>query len=66
MLNQFNVITASKIGESLGLGDKKPQQPTAIEEDVGQTLAQQENVQISGSQARQLMMQRLLRASDVS
>lgn len=41
-------------------------QKKLVEEDAGQTLAQQENMQISGSQARQMVMQKLLRANEVN
>jgi len=57
------VCTASKVTGGLHLTDA---QKKLVEEDAGQTLAQQENIQISGSQARQMMMQKLLRANDVS
>jgi len=56
-------VSASKISGGLHLTDA---QKKLVEEDAGQTLAQQENMQISGSQARQMVMQRLLRANDVS
>ena len=55
-------VVASKISGGLHLTDA---QKKLVEEDAGQTLAQQENMQISGSQARQMVMQRLLRASEV-
>jgi len=56
-------VAASKISGSLKLTDA---QKKLVEEDAGQTLAQQENMQISGSQARQMVMQKLLRANEVS
>jgi len=56
-------IAASKISGGLKLTDA---QKKLVEEDAGQTLAQQENMQISGSQARQMVMQKLLRANEVS
>ena len=40
-------------------------QKRLVEEDPGQTLAQQENMQISGSQARHMVMQKLMRKSEV-
>jgi len=55
-------VVASKISGGLKLTDA---QKKLVEEDAGQTLAQQENMQISGSQARQMMMQKLLRANEV-
>jgi len=55
-------ISASKISGGLKLTDA---QKKLVEEDAGQTLAQQENMQISGSQARQMVMQKLLRANEV-
>jgi len=56
-------ITANKISGGLHLTDA---QKKLVEEDAGQTLAQQENMQISGSQARQMVMQKLLRANEVN
>jgi len=56
-------VAASKISSGLHLTDA---QKKLVEEDAGQTLAQQENMQISGSQARQMVMQKLLRANEVS
>lgn len=38
----------------------------AVEEEPGQTLAQQENIQISGSQARHMVMQKLMRKTEVT
>jgi len=59
----FAHVVANKISGSLHqLTDA---QKKLVEEDAGQTLAQQENMQISGSQARQMVMQKLLRANDV-
>lgn len=55
-------VAASKISGGLKLTDA---QKKLVEEDAGQTLAQQENMQISGSQARQMVMQKLLRANEV-
>jgi hypothetical protein len=55
------IVAASKIGV-LQLTDA---QKHLVEEDAGQTLAQQENMQISGSQARQMVMQKLLRNTEV-
>ena len=55
-------VAASKISGGLHLTDA---QKKLVEEDAGQTLAQQENMQISGSQARQMVMQKLLRANEV-
>ena len=60
--NIFACIAASKISGGLHLTDA---QKKLVEEDAGQTLAQQENMQISGSQARQMVMQKLLRANEV-
>ena len=56
-------IAANKISGGLHLTDA---QKKLVEEDAGQTLAQQENMQISGSQARQMVMQKLLRANEVN
>jgi len=56
-------VAANKISGSLKLTDA---QKKLVEEDAGQTLAQQENMQISGSQARQMMMQKLLRSTEVT
>ena len=47
-----------------------PPQPEAqqkpTEEDAAQTLDQQENMKISGSNARHMVMQKLMRKSEVS
>lgn len=59
----YGCITANKISGGLHLTDA---QKKLVEEDAGQTLAQQENMQISGSQARQMVMQKLLRANEVN
>lgn len=58
---QAATAAANKISGGLHLTDA---QKKLVEEDAGQTLAQQENMQISGSQARQMVMQRLLRANE--
>ena len=58
----FVSVSANKISGGLHLTDA---QKKLVEEDAGQTLAQQENMQISGSQARQMVMQKLLRANEV-
>lgn len=60
---QAATAAASKISGGLHLTDA---QKKLVEEDAGQTLAQQENMQISGSQARQMVMQKLLRANETS
>ena len=43
-----------------------PLQKKALEEEQSQTLDQQENMKISGSNARHMVMQKLMRKSDVS
>lgn len=59
---QAATAAANKIGGNLHqLTDA---QKRLVEEDAGQTLASQENMQISGSQARQMVMQKLLRSTE--
>lgn len=58
---QAATAAANKISSGVHLTDA---QKKLVEEDAGQTLAQQENMQISGSQARQMVMQKLLRANE--
>jgi len=63
MVHTLACIAANKISGGLQLTDA---QKKLVEEDAGQTIASQENMQISGSQARQMVMQKLLRANEVS
>jgi poly(U)-binding-splicing factor PUF60 len=58
---QAATAAAGKLSTSLQLTDA---QKRLVEEDAGQTLASQENMQISGSQARQMVMQKLLRNTE--
>ena len=46
--------------------EEEKKKKKALEEDPAQTLDQQENMKISGSNARHMVMQKLMRKSEVS
>lgn len=59
------VVGSTDALKAISAGGMGEAQRKFVEEDPGQTLAQQENMQISGSQARHMVMQKLMRKTEV-
>lgn len=61
----LSVVGSTDALKAISAGGMGEAQRRFVEEDPGQTLAQQENMQISGSQARHMVMQKLMRKTEV-
>lgn len=64
LMPMVSVTTSTSSTTSQAPGDLTEAQKKLVEDDPAQTLDQQENMKISGSNARHMVMQKLMRRSE--